>query len=317
MAHERTPTSRPRRRWMRESEFPDFTDPGDEVDLNASPNMAHLQALLEQPYGGSSSMIGGDYSYDFPVAPPPPPRAHLSHLHEEPAPHIDDSQRPAEEEVEEEDEDEPPAATANPSSSVPPRRKKLRSEVWQHFDHAYECAADGTQIRWAWCKLCRRKFNANSTTGTTALKNHHRRCQAEHDRLVAAASAATGTGAAGIPTHVGPSSQVSCFDPQAHREALVKYIIGADMPLSLGEHPSHIEYVRSIVPNYQPVTRNTIRSDLEKYYRKRRAALLKELENGTFNVAFTSDVWSGRARKDYISVVIHSQVDIAIWIIMI
>ena len=68
---------------------------------------------------------------------------------------------------------------------------------------------------------------------------------------------------------------------------------------------ARIEYVRSLVLDYQPVTRNTIRSDLEKYYRKRRAALGKELENGIFNVAFTSDVWSGRARKDYISVVIH------------
>ena len=142
----------------------------------------------------------------------------------------------------------------------------------------------------------------NSTTGTTTLTNHHRKCQAEHDRL--AAVAATGAGAAGIPTHIGPSSQVSSFDPQAHREALVKYIVGADMPISLGEHPARIEYVRSLVPDYQPVTRNTIRSDLEKYYKKRRAALVKELENGTFNVAFTSDVWSGKAREDHISVVI-------------
>ena len=46
-------------------------------------------------------------------------------------------------------------------------------------------------------------------------------------------------------------------------------------------------------------------SDLEKYYRKRRAALVQELERGTFNVAFTLDVWSSRARKDYISIVIH------------
>ena len=77
------------------------------------------------------------------------------------------------------------------------------------------------------------------------------------------------------------------------------------MPISLGEHPAHIEYVRSLVPDYQPVTRNTIKSDLENYYRQRRAALGKELENRIFNVAFTSDVWSGRAREDYISVVIH------------
>ncbi|MCV5003231.1 hypothetical protein OFM39_26575, partial [Escherichia coli] len=69
------------------------------------------------------------------------------------------------------------------------------------------------------------------------------------------------------------------------------------MPISLGEHPAHIEYVRRLVSDYQPVTRNIIRSDLEKYYRKRWATLVKELENRTFNVAFTSDIWSGRARK--------------------
>ena len=143
----------------------------------------------------------------------------------------------------------------------------------------------------------------NSTTGTTALKNHHRKCQAEHDHL--AAAAATGAGAAGMPTHVGPSSQASSFDPQAYREALKKYIVGTNMPISLGEQPDHIEYVRSLVPDYQPVTRNTSRSDLEKYYRKRRAALVQELEKGTFNVAFTSDVWSGRAKENYISAVIH------------
>ena len=125
MAHERTPTSRPRRRWMRESEFPDFTDPGDEVDLNASPNMAHLQALLDQPLAGSSSMIGSDYGYDFPPAPAAPPCPHLPHFHEEPAPHIDDSQHPTEEE-----EEEALPSTTNPSALVPPRKKKLRSEVW-------------------------------------------------------------------------------------------------------------------------------------------------------------------------------------------
>ena len=27
----------------------------------------------------------------------------------------------------------------------------------------------GTQVCWAWCKLCWKKFNANSTTGATTL----------------------------------------------------------------------------------------------------------------------------------------------------
>ena len=72
------------------------------------------------------------------------------------------------------------------------------------------------------------------------------------------------------------------------------------MPISLVEHPAHIEFVRSIYPGYQPMTRNTSRSDLEKYNNKRRATLVEKLEKGTFNAAFTSDVWSGRATEGYI-----------------
>ena len=56
------------------------------------------------------------------------------------------------------------------------------------------------------------------------------------------------------------------------------------MPISLGEHPAHIEYVRSLVRDYQPVTRNTSRSYLEKYYKKKRAALVQELERGTLTL---------------------------------
>ena len=32
---------------------------------------------------------------------------------------------------------------------------------------------------------------------------------------------------------------------------------------------------------------------------------MEEINKGTFNVALTSDVWSGSAREDYISVVVH------------
>ena len=97
--------------------------------------MAHLCELLEQPLAASSSMIGSDYSYDFP---PPPPIPEMS------SPNMDNSQRSAEEE----EEEKAPAATANdPLPSVRPRRKKLRSEVWQFFYHAYKLQADGTQVR--------------------------------------------------------------------------------------------------------------------------------------------------------------------------
>ena len=46
-------------------------------------------------------------------------------------------------------------------------------------------------------------------------------------------------------------------------------------------------------------------SDLTEYYNRRWAALIEELEKRTFNVVYTSNIWSGRAREDYIRVVIH------------
>ena len=40
-------------------------------------------------------------------------------------------------------------------------------------------------------------------------------------------------------------------------------------------------------------------------FNERRQALIEEINNSTFNVAFIFDIWSGRAKKDYLSVVIH------------
>ena len=62
---------------------------------------------------------------------------------------------------------------------------------------------------------------------------------------------------------------------------------------------------RSFVPNYQTVSRVTIRSDILKLFERRKLELLDEFKRGTFSVALTSDVWSGRAKQDYVSVVVH------------
>ena len=41
------------------------------------------------------------------------------------------------------------------------------------------------------------------------------------------------------------------------------------------------------------------------YYNRRREALMEEIRKGTVNVGFAFDVWSGHARKYYLSVVMH------------
>ena len=61
---------------------------------------------------------------------------------------------------------------------------------------------------------------------------------------------------AGMSTNVGLSAQVSSFDRQAHREALVKYIVGADMPTSLREPCPHLNMLELYIQITNPSLRN-------------------------------------------------------------
>ena len=100
-------------------------------------------------------------------------------------------------------------------------------------------------------------------------------------------------------------SRVSTFNMDNSREGLVKYIADCELPISIGVHPSHMEYMKLHEPNYRAVSRHTTRRDIIKYYNKRKAALTIEIKNGSFCVALTSDIWHGKASDDYITVVAH------------
>ena len=99
--------------------------------------------------------------------------------------------------------------------------------------------------------------------------------------------------------------QVSTFDPSRSREAVAQLIVGAELPISFGENPFFEQFMRTFVPNYQTVSRVTIRSDIFKLFERKKLELFDEFKRGTFSVALTSDVWSGRAKQDYVSVVAH------------
>ena len=131
-----------------------------------------------------------------------------------------------------------------------PKRKKLRYKVWKFFDNTYKVRKDRMQVCWAWCILCWKKLNVNSITGMTTLKNHHNKCQSDYERMTTSK-----TRVVAWPSVMQSTSHGSTFDPHAHGEALIKYNVSADMPISLGEHLTHIEYVRSLYLQYQPVTR--------------------------------------------------------------
>ena len=101
------------------------------------------------------------------------------------------------------------------------------------------------------------------------------------------------------------SPPVSTFDPSSAREAVVRLIVGAELPISFGENPFFEQFVKIFIPNYQYLSRHTIRGDILRFFHKKRQELQIEFQKCTFSVALTSDIWSSRAKQDYITVVAH------------
>jgi hypothetical protein len=58
-------------------------------------------------------------------------------------------------------------------------------------------------------------------------------------------------------------------------------------------------------PNFKPFSRQTTTRDMKKLWKTGLQKIKDDFTTCTFLVSLTSDIWSGRAKQDYISVVAH------------
>jgi hypothetical protein len=78
------------------------------------------------------------------------------------------------------------------------------------------------------------------------------------------------------------------------------------LPLGIGETDAWEEYiVCAHNPRFTKVSRQTTTRNLSKLFTERRNMLKNYVMSGASSVVLTSDIWSGNAKKDYISVVAH------------
>jgi hypothetical protein len=95
------------------------------------------------------------------------------------------------------------------------------------------------------------------------------------------------------------------YDPAVARYELCRLIARLDLPLGIGETVAWEEYIqRAHNPRFIKSSRRTTTRDLGKQFNERRE-LLHHVFSVASCVALTSDIWSGNAKEDYISVVAH------------
>ena len=96
------------------------------------------------------------------------------------------------------------------------------------------------------------------------------------------------------------------YDPEVARQSLCRLIASEDLPLGFGESVSFQNYIRTAHnPRFSFIFRQTTTRDLVKYYNEHCNKIKELFSTCTFFVALTSDIWSGQAREDYLSVVAH------------
>ena len=90
------------------------------------------------------------------------------------------------------------------------------------------------------------------------------------------------------------------------RSELCCLIARLDLSLGIGETEAWEDYiVHAHNPRFVKVSRQTTTRDLSKLFTERRNMLKNSVLSAASSVALTSDIWSGNAKKDYISVVAH------------
>lgn len=191
---------------------------------------------------------------------------------------------------------------SSPSIATGNGTGKRKSSVWTDFDEIFETENGVKVCTKARCKMCKHTLSARSSAGTGHLKRHQKSCRqkANHAAMVQSRLALNPDG----------SLQNWEYNPDVARSELCRLIARLDLPLSIGETQAWEEYIkRAHNPMFSKVSRQSTTRDLSKLFTERVNMLKNSILSVASSVALTSDIWSGNAKEDYISVVAHFVTD--------
>ena len=135
------------------------------------------------------------------------------------------------------------------------RKRKFTSQVWMFFDKLKEKSMDGKQR--CKCKKCDAIFICESKYGTGNLKRHSEICVRKDIADIGQ-----------LLLNKDMSMRSTKFDPDKFRELVVAAIVMHDLPLSFVEYVGVRAFCSYLNPNATLVSRNTLKFDLLKMYKK-------------------------------------------------
>jgi hypothetical protein len=148
------------------------------------------------------------------------------------------------------------------------------------------------------CKHCKQTLTARSTSGTGHLLRHNCPAKKAHELFGQVQSV--------LKYNADNTLQRWEYSASIARTELCRLIARDDLPLWHGFTPAFQFYInRAHNPRLVHVSRQTTTRDMVKFYNERMVNLIGSFKNDVGSVCLTSNIWSGKAKEDYLSVVAH------------
>lgn len=186
-------------------------------------------------------------------------------------------------------------------NSIPDSKKrKCTSVAWNHFKRITK---DGVEV--GTCNYCKSSLRAGKGYVTKSLLRHLEICPRKNNQDISKSLEKQRQ----IVGNRGSDGKVQfgnyTFDQEHSRNELSSAIILHEYPISMVEHVGFKKFVKSLQPLFKMVSRNTIKSDIMKIYDAEFTKLYKELEKLKSRIAITTDMWTSKQKKGYMSITAH------------
>ncbi|KAI4331198.1 hypothetical protein MLD38_029407 [Melastoma candidum] len=196
----------------------------------------------------------------------------------------------------------------------PNKRRKKKSMVWEHF--TVETIGPGHSR--ACCNQCKKSFayiTGSKLAGTSHLKRHialgicpvsrQRNQLSPYTPSPMIISSGSATGPPKRRYRLTPAPVSILLDQERCSHEVAKMIIMHDYPLHIVEHPGFVDFVRTIQPQYNVVSFNTVQGDIVAIYLREKQKLMNLLRGIPGRVSLTLDLWTSNENSGYVFITGH------------
>ncbi|PIA33846.1 hypothetical protein AQUCO_03900001v1 [Aquilegia coerulea] len=185
------------------------------------------------------------------------------------------------------------------------RTKRLTSVVWNDFERVRK-----NDLMVAICKHCNKKLSGSSTSGTSHLRNHLKRClkKSNHDISqqlhlvrekkkdgtidVGISKCDTAIGPLDLKFDEGHSRLELKFDQERSRLDLAHMIILHGYPLSMVEHVGFRRFVSNLQPFFQIMSGDGAKAVCMQIYQKQKQKMNEILDKLPGRISLSAELWT-------------------------